>query len=93
MSPEQARCKAVGRRTDIWALGCVMYEMLSGTQAFAGDNISDTIAAVIRGEPDWNSLPAGTPRPLRALLHRCFLKKIRACVCTMPRMCGLNSTM
>src|SRR5262249_24847271 len=62
MSPEQARGNPVGKRTDIWALGCVIYEMLSGKQAFAGDNVSDTIAAVLRGEPEWRALPSATPR-------------------------------
>ena len=74
MSPEQARGKTVDRRTDIWALGCVLYEALTGKQAFAGENISDTLAAVLRGEPDWSALPVGTPRRLRDLLQRCLRK-------------------
>jgi len=74
MSPEQARGKTVDRRTDIWALGCVLYEALTGRQAFAGENISDTLAAVLRGEPDWSALPAGTSRQLRDLLQRCLRK-------------------
>ena len=65
------------RRTDIWALGCVIYEALTGKQAFAGDNISDTIAAVIRGEPDWSALPPDTPRRVRMLLDRCLRKDPR----------------
>ena len=77
MSPEQARGKAVEKRTDIWALGCVIYEALTGKQAFEGDNVSDTIAAVIRGEPDWSALPPGTPRRVRTLLERCLRKDPR----------------
>jgi serine/threonine protein kinase len=61
MSPEQARCKRVDRRTDIWAFGCVLYEMLSGLPAFAGETTSDILACVIRSEPDWSSLPASVP--------------------------------
>jgi eukaryotic-like serine/threonine-protein kinase len=77
MSPEQARGRRVDRRTDIWALGCVLFEMLTGKQAFQGDTISDTLAAVLRGEPDWDALPAGTPEPIRRLLHRCLEKDPR----------------
>ena len=60
MSPEQARGKPADRRTDVWAFGCVLFEMLSGTRAFDGDTTSDTIAAVLEHEPDWSRLPAGT---------------------------------
>ena len=74
MSPEQARGKAVDKRADIWAFGCVLYEMLSGRQAFAGENVSDTIAAILRQEPDWQALPAGTPPRIRVLLERCLRK-------------------
>jgi serine/threonine protein kinase len=77
MSPEQARGKPVDKRTDIWALGCVIYEMLAGGKAFGGENVSDTIAAVLRGEPDWNALPATTPRRIRRLLERCLRKDPR----------------
>jgi serine/threonine protein kinase len=76
MSPEQARGKTVDKRTDIWALGCVIYEMLSGKQTFAGDNFSDTIAAVLRGEPDWQVLPSATPPRIRVLLERCLRRDI-----------------
>ena len=72
MSPEQARGKAVDKRTDIWAFGCVLYETLTGKQAFAGEDVADTIAAVVRGTPDWNELPAGTPEQIRMLLMRCL---------------------
>ncbi len=77
MSPEQARGKTVDKRTDVWALGCVMYEMLTASQAFSGDSISDTIAGVIRGEPDWSALPSGTSRSVRKLLQRCLQKDPR----------------
>jgi eukaryotic-like serine/threonine-protein kinase len=74
MSPEQARGQSLDRRTDIWAFGCVLYEMLSGHPPFAGDTISDTLAAVLEHEPEWTSLPAGTPAPIRRLLNRCLEK-------------------
>jgi Tol biopolymer transport system component len=74
MSPEQARGIPVDKRTDIWAFGCVLYEMLTGREAFAGATVSDTLAAVLGGEPDWNGLPAATPASLRRLLHRCLRK-------------------
>jgi eukaryotic-like serine/threonine-protein kinase len=75
MSPEQARGKPVDRRTDIWAFGCVLYEMLSGKQPFAaGETVSDAIAAIIRSEPDWGALPASTPEPIGKLLRRCLAK-------------------
>jgi len=74
MSPEQARGLAVDRRTDIWAFGCVLYELLTGHTAFAGATSSDTIAAVLEHEPDWTALPATTPPPVRSLLRRCLQK-------------------
>jgi serine/threonine protein kinase len=74
MSPEQARGKAVDKRTDIWAFGCVLYELLTGKQAFNGEDITDILAAVVRAEPDWQALPAGTPVQVRALLRRCLQK-------------------
>jgi serine/threonine protein kinase len=72
MSPEQARGKVVDKRTDIWAFGCVLYQMLTGRKAFAGDTVSDTIAAILDREPDWSALPAATPSAVRRLLRRCF---------------------
>jgi serine/threonine protein kinase/Tol biopolymer transport system component len=77
MSPEQARGKRVDRRTDIWAFGCVLYEMLTGKAAFEGETISDTLAAVIRAEPDFAALPASTPPLIRELLRRCLQKDPR----------------
>jgi eukaryotic-like serine/threonine-protein kinase len=75
MSPEQARGAAVDTQTDIWAFGCVLYEMLAGRQAFAGKTAPDTIAAVLGREPDWKRLPAATPASLKRLLHRCLEKE------------------
>jgi serine/threonine protein kinase len=77
MSPEQTRGHAVDKRTDIWAFGCVVYEMLTGRIAFAGDTVSDTIAAILQREPDWRALPAGTPAPVKRLLRRCLEKDPR----------------
>jgi eukaryotic-like serine/threonine-protein kinase len=74
MSPEQAKGKAVDRRADIWAFGCVLYEMLTGKMAFRGEAVADTLAAVIKEEPDWSQLPAGTPIRVYALLQRCLQK-------------------
>ena len=74
MSPEQARGKTVDKRTDIWAFGCVLYEMLTARPAFAGDTASDTIVAILDREPDWSALPAQTPPGITRLLHRCFQK-------------------
>src|SRR6202045_4911564 len=74
MSPEQARGRSVDKRTDIWAFGCVLYEMLSGKQAFPGEDVTDILAAVVRAEPDWNALPVATPQKLHDLLRRCLKK-------------------
>ena len=78
MSPEQARGQAVDKRTDIWAFGCVVYEMLTGRLAFAGDTVSDTIAAILEREPDWSALPAATPPGVRHVLVRCLQKDLQA---------------
>ena len=77
MAPEQARGKPTDRRADIWAFGCVLYEMLTGTQAFGGETVTDTLAAVVRAEPDWSALPSATPHPLVVLLRRCLRKDPR----------------
>ena len=74
MSPEQARGLPVDKRTDIWAFGCVLYEMVTGRVAFPGDTISDSIAKILEREPDWSALPAATPAPIRRLLLRCLTK-------------------
>ena len=77
MSPQQAKGNPVDRRADIWAFGCVLYEMLTGKMAFHGESVTDTLAAVIKEEPDWSELPAGTPIGVRALLQRCLRKELR----------------
>jgi eukaryotic-like serine/threonine-protein kinase len=74
MSPEQAKAKAVDRRADIWAFGCVLYEMLTGKMAFTGETVTDTLASIIKEDPDWSRLPVGTPRHVRILLQRCLQK-------------------
>ena len=76
MSPEQARGKAVDKRSDIWAFGCVLYEMLTGKRAFDGHEIPDVLARVIEREPDWGTLPAMVPTLLRVLLRRCLEKDL-----------------
>ena len=77
MSPEQARGKPVDKRTDIWAFGCVLYEMLTGRRAFEGEAVSDAMAAVLRAEPDWETLPPDTPALLHRLLRRCLAKDLK----------------
>ena len=74
MSPEQARGKAVDKRADIWAFGCVLYEMLTGRRTFAGDEVSDVLASVLAREPDLAALPATAPPSIRRLLRRCLQK-------------------
>jgi len=74
MSPEQAKAKTVDRHADIWALGCVLYEMLTGEVAFSGETVTDTLASIIKEEPDSNLLPAQTPMRVRVLLQRCLQK-------------------
>ena len=74
MSPEQARGKNVDKRTDIWAFGCVLYEMLTGRAAFAGDTVADTLAAIVERDPVWTALPATIPSSIRQLLVRCVEK-------------------
>ena len=77
MSPEQARGAPVDRRADLWAFGAVLYEMLTGARAFTGATISDTLAAVLKTEPEWARLPDGTPTAIRRLLRRCLEKEPR----------------
>ncbi len=74
MSPEQARGLPVDKRTDIWAFGCVLYQMLTGRVAFGGDTASDSIAKILERDPDWSALPVTTPPAVRRLLFRCFAK-------------------
>ena len=74
MSPEQARGRAVDKRTDIWAFGCVLFEMLTGRRPFGGDTVSDVLASILAREPDLTALPAATPAAIRKLLRRCLEK-------------------
>src|SRR5262245_10167100 len=74
MSPEQARGRAVDKRSDIWAFGCVMFEMLVGAQLFGGEDVTESIAAIVRAEPDWGRLPPDAPAAIRRLLRRCLAK-------------------
>ena len=76
MSPEQAKGKPVDKRADIFAFGAVLYELLSGKRAFEGETITEMIAAVLKSEPDWESLPESTPSSIRTLLHRCLTKDV-----------------
>ncbi len=76
MSPEQAKGKPADKRSDIWAFGCVLYEMLAGRRAFDGDDVADTLAAILRGEPDWGAVALFDPR-LVALMRRCLDKDAR----------------
>ena len=77
MSPEQARGKPVDKRTDIWAFGCVLFEMLTGRRAFPGETVSDIIGAILHSEPAWDLLPESTAPRLRELLKRCLEKDVR----------------
>ena len=77
MSPEQARGQAVDTRTDIWAFGCVLYELLTGRLAFSGATVSDTIVTILHSEPDWRALPSHTPVAVRRLLRRCLEKDVK----------------
>src|SRR5215469_11603711 len=77
MSPEQARGKPADRRADIWSFGAVLYEMLAGRRAFEGESVSDTLAGVLKLDPDWNALPAATPPAIRNLIRRCLTKDRR----------------
>ena len=81
MSPEQARGKQVDKRTDIWAFGCVLFEMLSGRHPFASETVNDTFAAILDREPDWRALPASTPQSVRRLIERCLEKDLQRRLC------------
>jgi eukaryotic-like serine/threonine-protein kinase len=74
MAPEQARGKPVDKRVDIWAFGCVLYEMLTGCRAFEGEDVAETIGAVIHKEPAWSALPSNTPPGILRVLRRCLEK-------------------
>jgi eukaryotic-like serine/threonine-protein kinase len=77
MSPEQAKGRAVDKRSDIWAFGCVLYEMLTGTRPFEAEDIAETLACVLTKEPDWSRLPSRLPPAVSAVLRRCFVKDRR----------------
>ena len=77
MAPEQARGRAADARADIWAFGCVVYEMLAGRRAFDGEGVTETLASVLMGEPDWKALPPATPPGVDRLIRRCLRKDPR----------------
>ena len=77
MSPEQARGKPVDKRSDIWSFGCVLYECLTGTRMFQGEDVTETLASIIKDEPEWESLPAQTPFEIRLLLEKALEKQRR----------------
>ena len=77
LSPEQARGRPLDKRADVWAFGCVLYEMLTGRAAFARETISDTISAILTQEPDWSALPTDLPPAVTRLMHRCLAKDAR----------------
>src|SRR4030081_1807242 len=74
MSPEQASGKLVGKRSDLWAFGVVLLELLTGKRVFDGETISQALAAVLKSDPDWTALPPDTPASIRRLLRRCLEK-------------------
>ena len=77
MAPEQTKGRDADARSDVWSFGCVLYEMLTGRRAFDGEDVADTLAAVLRAEPDWNALPAEIPQAIRTLLRACLVKDRR----------------
>ena len=77
MSPEQAKGRPVDRRADIWAFGCVLYEMMTGTMVFSGEGVTDTIAEIIKSDPEWSLLPVDTPKSIRTLIQRCLKKDVK----------------
>ena len=78
MSPEQAHGKPLNKRADIWAFGCVLYELLTGRRAFEGEDVSDVLARILEREPDFNALPQTTPPAIRRLLRRSLEKEPQA---------------
>ena len=74
MSPEQANGREADRTSDVWAFGCVLYEMLTGRRAFEGETVGEILAGILKTEPDWHRLPAETPDGIRRLLRRCLQK-------------------
>ena len=78
MSPEQARGRPADKRSDVWAFGCVLFEMLTGRRAFAGDDVSETLASILMREPDWTALPSGIPQHIATVVQRCLQKDRKA---------------
>jgi serine/threonine-protein kinase len=78
MSPEQAKGRPADKRSDVWAFGCVLYEMLTGKSPFGGEDISDTLANVLKGEADWNAIPSSVPESIRTLVRKCLERDRRA---------------
>jgi serine/threonine protein kinase/Tol biopolymer transport system component len=76
MSPEQARGRTVDKRADLWAVGCILFEMLAGERVFGGDNISDTLVGILQEEPNWSLLPDDTPATLVKIIERCLQKDV-----------------
>src|SRR5216684_1504355 len=76
MSPEQAKGRPADKRSDVWAFGCILYEMLTQKRAFAGEDVADTLASVLRGEPNWSALPTETTH-LTSVLQRCLEKDVK----------------
>ena len=77
MAPEQAKGRPADKRSDIWAFGCVLYEMLTGKRPFDGEDVSDTLANVLKIDPDWSALPSEIPPAIRTLLQSCLTKDRR----------------
>jgi hypothetical protein len=95
MSPEQAKGRPADKRSDVWAFGCVFYEMLTGQRAFAEDDISETLAAILKTEPDWTRIPSDIPHAVRTLIQRCLVKDRRQRVADISAatfvLCELSS--
>ena len=92
MSPEQAKGKPADKRSDIWAFGCVLYEMLTGRRAFDGEDLTDVVAAVVRGEPDWTALPSDVPAHVRTLIKAASKKIARRASATSPSSAICSTT-
>ena len=88
MAPEQAKGRSVDRRADVWAFGAVLYEMLSGHRAFAGEDVSDTLANVLKTEPDWSRLPAAVSARVRLALRACLQKDPKQRLLTTTSVAG-----
>src|SRR4029079_1363538 len=78
MSPQQAKGRPVDKRSDVWAFGCVLYEMLAGRRALNGDDVSDVLASVLKSDPDWSGMPGNVPPHVVNLLKKCLAKDCKA---------------